>query len=148
MTNFELIINIAIIVLLLLTIVYVWRLNRNLSVLRQNQESMFSLAQTLNEASTKAQNAVTGLKTAAAQTASELEAVVSEAKKAKEDLSFLNKKAETFDTEAYEERYTSLPSAQDRLAKASAKIARSSAQEDDEKSEAEIELLKALRSIR
>lgn len=146
MIHVELTLNIAIIVLLLVTIVYVWRLNRNLSVLRQNRESLFNLAQTLNDASAKAANAVSSLKNAAAETAESLTQVVDEAKKAKEDLSFLNEKADTLSVRLENATYAS-QTAQSRLAKAAA---RPLPQNDatDEKSEAELELLKALRSIR
>lgn len=147
MIHFELITDIAIIILLLLTIAYVWRLNRNLSVLRQNQESLFSLAQTLNDASAKASNAVSSLKAAAAETAESLSVVVDDAKKAKEDLSFLNEKADTLSARLENATYAS-QTTQSRLAKAAAQPRAKIDEDTGEKSEAELELLKALRSIR
>jgi len=146
MIHVELTLNIAIIVLLLVTIVYVWRLNRNLAVLRQNRESLFNLAQTLNDASAKASDAVGSLKKAAAETAESLTQVVDEAKKAKEDLSFLNEKADTLSVRLENATYAS-QTTQSRLAKAAARTLPQSAVAG-EKSEAELELLKALRSIR
>ena len=131
MINFELIINISIIILLLLNIIYVWRLNRNLSVLRQNHDSMFSLAQSLNDASGKAENAVRSLKSAAAETAESLQNIVEDAKNVKEELQTL----------AYNHRgkSTYTPDSDFRIN-----------QNDSPqfKSEAELELIKALRSIK
>lgn len=147
MIHVELMIDVAIIVLLLVTIAYVWRLNHNLSVLRQNQESLFNLAQTLNDASAKASNAVSSLKTAAAETAESLGNIVDEAKKAKEDLSFLNEKADTLSARLENATYAS-QTTQSRLAKAAAQPRMAATEGRGEKSEAELELLKALRSIR
>ncbi len=147
MIHVELMINIAIIVLLLITIVYVWRLNHNLSVLRRNQDSLFNLAQTLNDASAKASDAVAGLKAAAAETAESLTLVVDDAKKAKEELSFLNQKADTLSVRLENATYAS-QTTQSRLAKAAVRSMHETTEEKSEKSEAELELLKALRSIR
>lgn len=147
MIHVELMINIAIIVLLLITIVYVWRLNHNLSVLRRNQDSLFNLAQTLNDASAKASDAVAGLKAAAAETAESLTLVVDDAKKAKEELSFLNQKADTLSVRLENATYAS-QTTQSRLAKAAVRPMPETTEEKSEKSEAELELLKALRSIR
>lgn len=147
MIHVELMINIAIIVLLLITIVYVWRLNHNLSVLRRNQDSLFNLAQTLNDASAKASDAVAGLKAAAAETAESLTLVVDDAKKAKEELSFLNQKADTLSVRLENATYAS-QTTQSRLAKAAVRSMPETTEEKSEKSEAELELLKALRSIR
>lgn len=147
MIHFELMIDIAIIALLLITIVYVWRLNRNLSVLRQNQESLFTLAQTLNDASAKASNAVGSLKAAAAETAESLSSVVDDAKKAKEELSFLNEKADSLASRLENATYAS-QTTQSRIAKAAVRTRAAISENTDEKSEAELELLKALRSIR
>ena len=147
--DFELIINIFVILLLLITLGYIWKLNRNLSILRRNQESMFSLAQTLDDASTKAANAVSGLKNAAAETADMLENVVNEAKKAKEDLSFLNEKADNLATRLESAAYAAQKApVQNRYASNAASSNTVSAENNGEKSEAELELLKALRSIR
>ena len=48
MDSFELIINLTIIGLLIPTIVFAYRLNKNLSMLRQNQKSLAQLVQSLN----------------------------------------------------------------------------------------------------
>ena len=43
MDNFEIIINVAIIALLIPTIIFAYRLNRNLTALRENQNSLAKL---------------------------------------------------------------------------------------------------------
>ena len=109
MSNFELIINIVVICLLILTIIYIWRLNHNINILRNNHDSLSTLAQSLNEAAIKAENAVISLKAAAHETSRNIHNLVEETEQ-------------------------------------SARIAT----DDDEqpKSEAELELIKALRALR
>lgn len=111
MSNFELIINIIVICLLLLTIAYIWRLNRNITILRNNHDSLSALAQSLNEAASKAENAVINLKAAAHETSRNLHNLVAESNRSENHF---------FDTD----------------------------EDDDPKSEAELELIKALRALR
>lgn len=116
MSTFEIIINLSVITLLVLTIIYIWRLNRNINILRNNQESIASLAQSLNEASAKAENAVISLKAAAHETARNLHNIVEEAEQTGKSLnSFID--IDTSDN-------------------------------DQPKSEAELELIEALRALR
>ncbi len=143
MISFELVIDIVVITLLLLTIIYIWRLNHNLSVLRKNQDSMFNLAQSLNEASDKAKNAVAGLKSAAADTAEDLQNVVEDAKSIKESLLSISDNAQKTVArldmavkDAQTKKYSFADSSF------------SNQPASNEKSETELELLKALRSIR
>ena len=49
MDSLELIINLSIIILLIPTIIYAYKLNKNLSLLRQNQKSLSQLISSLNE---------------------------------------------------------------------------------------------------
>lgn len=114
MSNFELVVNIIVIVLLLLTIIYIWRLNRNIAILRNNQDSLSTLAQSLNEASAKAENAVISLKAAAHETSRNLHNLVEEAEQTGQNLTNF------IDIE----------------------------EEDRPKSEAEMELIEALRALR
>ncbi len=116
MSTFELIINVIVITLLVLTIVYIWRLNRNINILRNNQDSIASLAQSLTEASKKAENAVISLKAAAHETARNLHNLVEEAEQTGQSLNNF--------------------------------IDIDSSDNDEPKSEAEIELIEALRALR
>jgi hypothetical protein len=109
MNNFELIINIIVIILLILTILYIWRLNRNITILRNNHDSLSTLAQSLNEAAIKAENAVISLKAAAHETSRNIHNLVEEAEQ-------------------------------------SALV--TSDEDEQPKSEAELELIKALRALR
>lgn len=79
MSNFELVINIIVIVLLMLTIIYIWRLNRNISILRNKQESMASLAQSLSEAASKTESTIINLRAVAHETARNIHNLVEEA---------------------------------------------------------------------
>ena len=62
MDSIELIINLAIIGLLIPTIIYAYRLNKNLTILRQNQSSLAKLVEALNDATHKAENSIPKLK--------------------------------------------------------------------------------------
>ena len=62
MDSLELIINLSIIILLIPTIIYAYKLNKNLSLLRQNQKSLSQLISSLNEATNKAENSIPKLK--------------------------------------------------------------------------------------
>ena len=143
MINFELVIDVIIIALLLLTIVYVWRFNRNLSILRENQDSMFGLAQSLNEASDKAEKAVAGLKETANQSSELLQDILEDAQSAKEDLARMIAAASDISSRL-ENNIDEVPS----NAKSAPEIAEAQKDDTAEKSQAELELLKALRSIK
>ena len=90
----ELLINLIIIGLLIPTIIYAYRLNKNLSLLRQNQNSLAKLIQSLNEATIKAEHSIPKLKTATESTSGELKEVVDNAKLLKDDLMFINERAD------------------------------------------------------
>ncbi|MBR1648231.1 MAG: hypothetical protein IJ689_01360 [Alphaproteobacteria bacterium] len=150
MISFELFVDIAIILLLILTIIFIWRLNRNLSIIRDNQDSLFNLAQNLNDASDKAGGAVASLKSAALETASGLEKAIRASQTSKEELTSLMKNAESLAAKL-ETTLIASQSAQKRLAAVAAltrSIPEPKVQKQEQKSEAELELLKALRSIR
>jgi len=93
MINFELIIDITIIILLLLTINYVWHLSRNLSVLRDDQDSISDLAQSLIKASDKAEKVVAGLKTSVAVSSDLLQKALEEAKNTEDNLKQMTEEA-------------------------------------------------------
>src|SRR5574344_484957 len=94
MDSFELIINFSIICLLVPTIIYAYRLNKNLNILRQNQNSLSKLITALNDATFKAENSIPKLKTVTESSSSDLKEVVNNAKELKDDLTFINERAD------------------------------------------------------
>lgn len=154
MSNFELIINLLVIILLIPTLIYAYRLNKNLSILRQNQSSLAKLVQSLNEATIKAENSIPKLKTATQSTSGELKEVVDSAKTLKDDLMFINERADNLadrlenvihNSRSLPENQTAAPDKENKKAK---KSDSSPLDISVSRSEAELELLKALRSIK
>ncbi len=159
MDSFELIINLTIIGLLIPTIVFAYRLNRNLNILRQNQKSLSQLVQSLNEATFKAENSIPKLKSVTEHSSEGLKEIVDNAKTLKDDLTFINERADNLadrleimikdgrtikDEKNTGERFGNTKSAMPfRKDKESETFGVS-----DSRSEAEMELLKALRSIK
>ena len=153
----ELLINLIIIGLLIPTIIYAYRLNKNLSLLRQNQNSLAKLIQSLNEATIKAEHSIPKLKTATESTSGELKEVVDNAKLLKDDLMFINERADNLadrlenvihDGRQVQSRINTPlnPSPSGANDSPSPSSAPSAAAID--RSEAELELLKALRAIK
>lgn len=157
MASLELIINLIIIALLVPMIIYAYRLNKNLTILRQNQNSLAKLVQALNEATFKAENSIPKLKSVTEHSSEGLKEVVDNAKELKDDLMFINERADNLaDRLEHVIRDSRGLKADQPLPAASAFAAggntrKSSVGEpplEDVRSEAEMELLKALRSIK
>lgn len=157
----ELALDIAIIILLILTIVYCYRLNRNLKILRRNQDSLPKLALALSEAATKAEEAVLRLKNAGAATAEELRNAAENAQARKDELNFVCEKAENLSNLMENTIYASRSLLENQTAPNTAAEPEdtmpephiepeptAAAEEAEEPSEAENELLQALRSIK
>lgn len=146
MDNLDLIINLAIIALLIPTILYACRLNKNLEILRQNQSSLARLVESLNDATIKAENSIPKLKTATQNTSGELKEVVNSAKSLKDDLMFINERADSLadrlENVIHNSRKIENKPQEDSSAQTETK------EENLSRSEAELELLKALRSIK
>lgn len=148
MDSLELIINLSIIILLIPTIIYAYKLNKNLSLLRQNQKSLSLLISSLNEATNKAENSIPKLKSVTEHSSEDLKEVIDSAKNLKDDLTFINERADNLADRlenvihAGREIKTGNSSAP--------QTAKSSLHEEaeDSRSLAEMELLKALRSIK
>ena len=145
MDSLELIINLSIIILLIPTIIYAYKLNKNLSLLRQNQKSLSQLISSLNEATNKAENSIPKLKSVTEHSSEDLKEVIDSAKNLKDDLTFINERADNrleHVLHAGREIKTGNSSAP--------QTAKSSLHEEaeDSRSLAEMELLKALRSIK
>lgn len=151
MINFEFAINITIIVLLLLVIIYAYRLNRSINILHNNQESISDLTQTLSDAAIQANHIIPKLKVATNNSAEELEKVVEKAQNARNELEFILAKTDTLATRLeniiYNSQNVQLEPHKAKETEQSPKT-QPSFVEDFEYSEAEAELLKALRSIK
>lgn len=143
MANLELLINIIIIALLVPTIIYAYRLNGNLKALRQNQKSLAQLVNALNEATFKAENSIPKLKSVTEHSSEGLKEVVDSAKELKDDLLFINERADNL-----ADRLESVISTGRTLKTDDIKRPKDTSTTEDARSEAELELLKALRSIK
>lgn len=147
MASLELIINLIIIVLLIPMILYSYRLNKSLQVLRQNQKSLAQLVSALNEATFKAENSIPKLKTATEHSSEGLKEVVDNAKELKNDLLFINERADSLADRLENVISTSrniktpAPDIKDVTQSASEQTL-------DDRAAAELELLKALRAIK
>ncbi len=148
MDSLELIINLAIIALLIPTIIYAYKLNKNLSLLRQNQSSLSKLISSLNEATYKAENSIPKLKSVTEHSSEGLKEVIDSAKNLKDDLTFINERADNL-----ADRLENVISAGREIKPAVPAGRQPSApfaedKNEDSRSLAEMELLKALRSIK
>ncbi len=143
MANLELIINIIIIALLIPTIIYAYCLNNNLKALRQNQKSLAQLVNALNEATFKAENSIPKLKSVTEHSSEGLKEVVDSAKELKDDLLFINERADNL-----ADRLESVISTGRTIKPENLKMPSETSETEDARSEAELELLKALRSIK
>lgn len=152
MDSFELIINLTIIGLLIPTIIYAYKLNKNLSLLRKNQSSLSQLIASLNEATFKAENSIPKLKSVTEHSSEGLKEVIDSAKSLKDDLSFINERADNLADRLENVIHDSRglkPSGQTQAPNAAPfKGAMAEPDIEDSRSLAEMELLKALRSIK
>lgn len=145
MTNLELIINLIIIILLVPTIIYAYRLNKSLNLLRQNQNSLAQLVSSLNEATFKAENSIPKLKSVTQNSSEDLKEVVDSAKELKNDLLFINERADSL-----ADRLENVISTSRNITSNQNSSEKPSNNEEklDDRAAAELELLKALRSIK
>ena len=125
-------------------IIYAYSLNKSLNALRQNQKSLAQLVSALNEATFKAENSIPKLKTATEHSSEGLKEVVDSAKELKNDLLFINERADSLADRLENVISTS------RSLNTPAAESNSSAQANpaNDRAAAELELLKALRSIK
>ena len=149
MASLELLINLVIIVLLVPTIIYAYRLNKNLTILRENQNSLSRLIASLNDATVKAENSIPKLKNATEISSQNLKDVVDNAKSLKDDLTFINERADNLadrlENVIHDGRNLK-NNVQTNQNNDVNNIKETSA--NDDRSLAEMELLKALRSIK
>ncbi len=142
MNNLEFIIDVVIIALLIPTIIYAYNLNKSLNMLRQNQKSMAQLISALNEATFKAENSIPKLKSVTEHSSEGLKEVVDNAKELKNDLLFINERADSL-----ADRLENVISSSRNIENQSANKNTNKADLDD-RAAAELELLKALRAIK
>lgn len=147
MYSLELIINLIIITLLIPTIIYAYRLNHSLKILRENQNSLAQLVNALNEATFKAENSIPKLKSVTEHSSEGLKEVVDCAKELKDDLLFINERADNLADRLENAISTSRTEVKSEKEKASSATI-NEPELPNNRSEAELELLKALRSIK
>ena len=140
MNNLEFIVDIVIIALLIPTIVYAYNLNKSLNMLRQNQKSLAQLVSALNEATFKAESSIPKLKSVTEHSSEGLKEVVDNAKELKNDLLFINERADSL-----ADRLENVISSSRNIENKTAKNAKDTA---EDRASAELELLKALRAIK
>lgn len=142
MNSLEFIVDVVIIVLLIPTIIYAYNLNKSLNMLRQNQKSLAQLVSALNEATFKAENSIPKLKSVTEHSSEGLKEVVDNAKELKNDLLFINERADSL-----ADRLENVISSSRNIENQPAKNVKNKEDLDDRAS-AELELLKALRAIK
>lgn len=159
MDSLELLVNLIIIGLLIPTIIYAYKLNKNLTLLRQNQKSLGKLVEALNDATFKAENSIPKLKSVTEHSSSDLKEVVDNAKELKDDLLFINQRADNLADRLENVISSSRGTVQNSAASqplpppnfAKEETAKKSDEKfsvEDSRSEAEMELLRALRAIK
>lgn len=126
--------------------IFAYNLNKNLKTLRQNQNSLAQLVSALNDATFKAENSIPKLKSATEHSSHGLKEVVDNAKELKNDLLFINERADSLadrlENVISNSRNINTTPAKDK------EPAIPNAQPQDERAMAELELLKALRAIK
>ena len=143
MTSLELIIDLLIIALLIPTIIYAYSLNKSLNLLRQNQKSLAQLVSALNEATFKAENSIPKLKSATEHSSEGLKEVVDSAKELKNDLLFINERADSL-----ADRLENVISTSRNIKTPTPSEEKQTENIINDRAAAELELLKALRSIK
>ncbi len=81
-------------VLLVVVIVYAFRLNRSLSALKANKAELDTLIETFTQSTNRAEASVARLKSSATETATALQANVSKAQELRDDLAFMTDRGE------------------------------------------------------
>ena len=142
MNSLEMITDIVIIALLIPTIIYAYSLNKSLNILRQNQKSLAQLVSALNEATFKAENSIPKLKSVTEHSSEGLKEVVDNAKELKNDLLFINERADSL-----ADRLENVISSSRNIENQASNSAEANKNVND-RAAAELELLKALRAIK
>jgi chromosome segregation ATPase len=94
MGNLGLLIDVFGAILLIVVIVYAFRLNRSLSALKSNKAELDGLITTFTNSTNRAEASVARLKASATETATALQTSVSKAQELRDDLAFMTDRAE------------------------------------------------------
>lgn len=95
MTYYTLVLDVIIAALLVATIVYAGMLNRRLNVLRKNRDEMAKLISQFNEATVRAETSIPKLRKAAEDAGQGLQERVEKAHALRDDLAFMIERADT-----------------------------------------------------
>ncbi len=151
--DYVLVLDVIVAVLLVATIVYAVLLNRRLSVLRRNGEEMARLIARFNEATVRAESSIPRLRKTAEDAGDALQERVEKALALRDDLAFMIERADAMadrlETSVRTARAEVRPRAVRPVAVGAAPVEDDGAAvEDDDRSEAERELLRALQQVR
>lgn len=153
MDNIDLFINLLVIILLVPAIIYVYKLDKNLTLMRQNQDALMKLIEALNDATYKAENSIPKLKSVTESSSNDLKEVVDNAKELKDDLLFINERADNL-ADRLEDAIKNSRQMKETQHPIEHKLqpepdnTPEPSSEEISRSEAELELLKALRAIK
>lgn len=153
MDNIDLFINLLVIILLVPAIIYVYKLDKNLTLMRQNQDALMKLIEALNDATYKAENSIPKLKSVTESSSNDLKEVVDNAKELKDDLLFINERADNL-ADRLEDAIKNSRQMKETQHPIEHKVqpepvnTPETSSEEISRSEAELELLKALRAIK
>ncbi len=165
--DYKLVLDVMVAALLAVTIVYAWILNQRLSQLRRNRDDLAKVVSSFNDATARAEAGIPKLRKAAEESGQALQERVEKAQSLRDDLAFMIERADAMadqleqavrssreEVRAPQSTAGSARPAPPRMAPASpiAPVAPASSianpDFDDERSEAERELLRALQSVR
>ncbi len=146
--GFSLVLEILVAGLLVVTISYTVMLNRRLRTMRQDKLALEKLAAKFVDSTMRAEESITRLKA----TADELKERIDRAQGLRDDLAFLTERggsaADRLESLVREARREAPAEPPRTPAKGGGRAAQAAAHADDEKSDAERELIKALRAAR
>jgi hypothetical protein len=92
--DYKLVLDVMVAVLLAVTIVYAWVLNQRLSQLRRNRDDLAKVVSSFNDATARAEAGIPKLRKAAEETGSALQERVEKAQSLRDDLAFMIERAD------------------------------------------------------
>lgn len=154
--EYTIILDMIVAVLLAATIGYAVMLNRRLSALRRNRDDLAKLILNFNDATVRAEQSIPKLRKAAEEAGTSLQERVEKAQALRDDLAFMIERADTMANRLEngvrsarsEAKPAAAAAAAPRARPAPAAMPQSAGDLEDERSEAERELLRALQSVR
>jgi cell division septum initiation protein DivIVA len=156
--DYKLVLDVMVAALLAVTIVYAFVLNQRLSQLRRNRDDLAKVVASFNDATARAEAGIPKLRKAAEESGQALSERVEKAQSLRDDLAFMIERADAMADRLEEavrtarEEVRGPQSANRPTAARSAPTppppAASSSEPEDDRSEAERELLRALQAVR